>query len=222
MPCDHSAAGCLHARRRRRRGSDYWLTIRKGAHHYFGALSGETIALSVRHAAFCMRICKRRKERAQRNNSRNNLSQTWLRHFIEPNHWNKHKEGSTRVSRRISDCSHEKSVTDVWGTAQNGWYILHRHQSPLQNFIIMHAFIVKNILRKRIPAEPASGAESLMHQTFRFAPWKSIRFVLERLNFTFRFRPKNWSRPAKRIDFADFSPSGIPLIIDCVLCFDWP
>jgi hypothetical protein len=142
MPCDHSAAGCLHTRRRRGRGRDYWLRIRKGAHHYFSALIGETIALSVRHAAFCMRICKRRKEQAQRNNSRKNLSQTWLRPFVEPNHWNKYKEGSTRVSRRKSNGSHEKSVTDVWGTAQNDWYILHRHQSPLQKFIIMHAFIV--------------------------------------------------------------------------------
>ncbi len=102
-------------------------------------------------------------------------------------------------------CGAQHKMVDIW-------YILHRHQSPLQNFVIMHAFIVQNIQRKRIAAEPASGAESLMHQTFRFAPWKSIRFVLERLNFTFRFRPKIWSRTAKRIDFADFSPSGIPLV----------
>ncbi len=52
MPCDHSAAGCLHARRRRRQleGCDYWLT-RKGAHHDFSVRNGEAIALSVRHAA---------------------------------------------------------------------------------------------------------------------------------------------------------------------------
>ncbi len=74
-------------------------------------------------------------------------------------------------------------------------------------------------IEKENCCETASGLNVRGTRTFRFAPCKSIRFYLKGLNFTFRFRPRNWSRPAEQIDFADFSHSCTPLLFDDILCW---
>jgi hypothetical protein len=42
--------------------------------------------------------------------------------------------------------------------------------SPVHSFILMHAFTVQIVLRKKTASEPALRAECQMRQTFRFAP----------------------------------------------------